>query len=635
MTNHNAVYALKNVTGADLWLGFDIYFQAQLPPGSGDETGAFGFFNDSTGIAGGDSVFLNYTGGVTEQWWTENSSNGPWGVVALHNWYHVDFRYKPSDFTVSALFINGVDQGVVASGSSIHAITSIGLGATFESGGWETTYEIYIASPKVGTSRGASDVWSSDLSAGLSVFDSTTVGAGQTLEVIDDPTTPVTAGGVYIAPTAGALDVDPGWTQIDNLNGITVATIDIRRGRPDERSQVTVGTAKITGFDSTGALDPTNPSSPFYSGGVTQLDPTRQTEIRLWNPVAATVSVIYRGYSADFTYDLDVTEGFFRWELTMVDALDILDACEMVPDQAGNTVPAESTGDVYYDGTTGVDATQERILALMADAAAFGGGTWPADLLDVFSGNVNQQGTVYAPRTPIREGLDNACDAEFPGVSVRYVSKTGIFTFRGRYARFNPDDVSYGIQKWKVGDIAAWKADSSRAVFATFRFTRGITNLINAALVTPKGIANRDIPGQFVSDATSVSKYAPRSISFENLITADGNPDGNDALQETKAYGHYWVDNYKTPRNRVSQATFRNPPADRAGPVWLLLCGIELSDILRVKTTHPGGGGFNDDDSFVEQLTYKIVPLRGAVWDVTLTVDTSPRAYYDTSPFPT
>jgi hypothetical protein len=434
--------------------------------------------------------------------------------------------------------------------------------------------------------------------------------------------------GVAIAFDAAALTASPTWTRIDTIPHVSVQRWEIHRGRPTERDKTSVGSATITGIDTNGVLDPTNSGGTFYG----KLNPVKQAGIALQNPVTSTWSTLYRGFVGDWNYELDTSEKFLTFDLSLVDALDILGDAEVIPDTAGNTVPAESTGDVYYTG----QQVDDRIKAALADAALSAGVTeWPAGLMTIFTGNVAVQGTVYSPRTPILQVIDDAADAEFPGVANRYVSKDGIVTFHGRYARFNPSNVSYGIQTWKVGDEAAFVSDSATAVISALRFTRGKTNLINAALATPNGIADADIAGQFVSDATSIAAYGARSVAFENLITGGGDElVPLSALAEVKQYATYYVDNYKDPRTRVSQIEFRpsGTSGTRATALWALACGIELGDIVSLKTTHPGGGGFNED-FFVEGISYTAVPMKASYPELTVTLDVSPKAYYDTDPF--
>ena len=68
------------------------------------------------------------------------------------------------------------------------------------------------------------------------------------------------------------------------------------------------------------------------------------------------------------------------------------------------------------------------------------------------------------------------------------------------------------------------------------------------------------------------------------------------------------------------------PPA-----TWALLCNVDISDIVHLTTTHGGGGGF-DDDFYVEGIHYQARP-GGVIPYVELTLDVSPRGYYDDNPF--
>ena len=94
------------------------------------------------------------------------------------------------------------------------------------------------------------------------------------------------------------------------------------------------------------------------------------------------------------------------------------------------------------------------------------------------------------------------------------------------------------------------------------------------------------------------------------------------------------MDNHAPPRTRVSQITFRPiSPTHFNGPaLWNLVCGIEIGDVVHLNTTHPGGGGF-DEDFYVEGLHYDAVPMRADYPEVTLTLDLSPRAYYGSGLF--
>lgn len=453
---------------------------------------------------------------------------------------------------------------------------------------------------------------------------------------------------VGIAFNNNPLDANPTYTYLTSRAGVSVQRVETKRGRADERSKVDTGTATITGIDTAGVLDPTNSTGPFYGSGDgsygNPLDPIRQAIVEIQNPVTGDWNPIFQGFVGDWTYDLDPSENFLAWQLDLVDALDIFEAAEVVPDQAGNTVPQESTGDCFYTG----QACNDRILAAIADTATtLFGVIWPAARLRIFSGNVWLQGTDYPARTTMLQVIQDAGDGEFPGVGIFFVAADGTVTFHGRFARFQVESYTdYGIQIWKTGDQSAFAADHGTAIVATLEFTRGKANLINAALCYPEGIAQADIAGQLASDLTSIQTYAPRSISFENLITEGGQADGKNAKQETKEYGQYYVDNFKYPRTRVSKITFQSvdpseilpgETAARGPALWQLIAGdaanhpVDLSDVLRLTTTHPGGGGFADNQSFVESVAYTITPLNDKFSNVQVECDLSPRAYYDVS----
>ncbi len=58
-----------------------------------------------------------------------------------------------------------------------------------------------------------------------------------------------------------------------------------------------------------------------------------------------------------------------------------------------------------------------------------------------------------------------------------------------------------------------------------------------------------------------------------------------------------------------------------------MICGVEIGDVVHLNTTHPHGGGF-DEDFYVEGIHYDAVPMNDRYPEVTLTLDLSPRAYY-------
>jgi hypothetical protein len=63
------------------------------------------------------------------------------------------------------------------------------------------------------------------------------------------------------------------------------------------------------------------------------------------------------------------------------------------------------------------------------------------------------------------------------------------------------------------------------------------------------------------------------------------------------------------------------------------MCNVEISDLLRLRTSHPGSGGF-DHDLFVEGIHYTGRPGNpGIPQIVELTLDLSPRANWTSNSF--
>lgn len=444
--------------------------------------------------------------------------------------------------------------------------------------------------------------------------------------------------GISIAFSDDALADNPTWTRVDNHAGIMVTSIVVDRGRADERSKTVPGTVTVTGYDTSGASDPTNASGPWYGN----LDPTKQAAVTIWNPILSQWHYVFRGHTAEFIYELDVSEKFAKFEWQFVDLLDLLNDAEVIPDGAGNFAPNESLGDCYYTG----QHCDDRQFAVLADVAtSFLGTIWPVDMLEIASGNVFVQGAAYGRNTSMLQVIDEACDAEGPSSTNRFATKDGSYRFTGRYYRYAPtqflaaNDASRGpnhrMVQWKVGDLPSYESDNTLAVASTLKVQRGKENVINTALCTPQGIPTSKISAQAVHDPTSVSQYGVRTggMSLENLKMSDGD-DGNNYIQEAKSFGEAIVGNYKQPVTRVPQMSFKTPVGDTTfrTNIWALLCGIELSDLVTVHSQHPGGGGFGGVDHYVEKIHYDISALQGDEAMITLTLDLSPRAYYSFTP---
>lgn len=449
--------------------------------------------------------------------------------------------------------------------------------------------------------------------------------------------------GVSIAFDADPMDPDPDWTRIDTLAGCRVRDWNIDRGRPDEFSKTGTGTAVVHIVDRAGLFDPTNASSPYNA----EIRPGKQAALSLHDPVHDEWTMLFRGFVEAWHYQLDPTRQYLELELQLVDGFALLERSELIVGEDGALpLPTEiAKGNVAYGFTEGTGA--DRIHAILGDV------DWPDELRDVFSLNTRFGPKAYGPGTSALDAIWDAVDAEFPGVGNAWMSKAGVFTVHGRQARFRPDVAEYGIGRFTVGDPSAWAEDvdpdHSVVPVAELEWVIGEDNLYNACSATPQGIMGDDgttwrqldpdkddVAGQYVKDDTSIAAYGLRSITFDQLQTVEGIATGNDALQETKLFASYYVTNLASPGPRVSRLAFktRRPTDPQAPALWNFLASVEISDLLTLKTQHPGGGGFNTD-FYVEGLHYTVRPGPPEHASVELSLDVSPQAAYTSNPFDT
>lgn len=447
-----------------------------------------------------------------------------------------------------------------------------------------------------------------------------------------DPT-----GRFLIAFDAATLDPSPTWTRIDSYpHLVTSYTID--RGRQYELDRTDTGRATVTISDKDGILDPTNPFGPFWDSGSasTKIRPLLQATIGRRNPMTGDWVTRYRGFIEELDYTFDPSQRFNQLQIGLVDIFEILSAVEMLPGAFGDTPPPGSEGQVFFDNAN----MDDRILQVLTNAGI------PSAFYVVFSGNVFLYESTYSPAESAMTAIQEAADAEFPGVSNVYTDRKGRLAVHGRLAKFDPAGVLAGLsdptqwpwRHWQAGDGAAVNlSPSNTAHLRQFAFNRGLSKVINNGIATPLGIADADVAGQMVTDTTSIAKYGIRSWSAQNLLTKTGLIDSSDALTETKRFATYYVNNYKAPQNRITQIGFRtmSPIQVGAAATWDLLSNVDIADQVDVTVGSPGGGGFILEPFYVEGVHEQVQPLNTDYDDVTLTLDLSPKAFYDTNPFPT
>jgi len=426
----------------------------------------------------------------------------------------------------------------------------------------------------------------------------------------------------------------PTWTSLDTTDNL-VTSFTIDRGRVFEMDQTDGGRATVEILDRDGVLDPTNPDGPHFG----LIEPLLQCRLQSWNPVTATMEPRFRGWVSEWQYDFDPGQRVNRLRLELTDIFEVLGAIDMLPypnfgdDPVANN-QKDAAGQVFY---LGVDA-HERINQLLDDSGV------PAEFAVVFSGNVSIYSSIYSVGETPLAAIQEAADAEWPGVSNVYPDRLGRLVFHGREAKFDPAGVLAGVDSsvwdwhhWQVGDGAAVAADlGAVAQLRSFGYSRGVSKIINSAVAYPVGATDNQIAAQIVTDPASIARYGRRSWSAQNLLTKEGLADSSTAFVETRRFAQYYVDNFSQPRDRVDGVALRSIQLGAPGAdiTWLMLTKIDISDQVDLTVSSPGGGGFNVDPYYVEGIHETIRPLNPQMDSVTVELDLSPKAYFASNPFP-
>lgn len=410
-----------------------------------------------------------------------------------------------------------------------------------------------------------------------------------------------------------------------------IASWEFRRGRQDEMEKTSAGTATVLVHDVDGDFDPNNTSSPYYGS----LDGA-PISLSLRNPVTDTWHTRFQGYVDEYGYDLSPSQRNVDVQLNCVDVFDYLATAEMAAGIHGFELPAGVDADtVFYEDA----AVNLRIHKLLNDAEI------PEGRRKIFTGNVIVQECVYDSGYSFLAALQDAADAEFPGVANVYVDAVGDVVFHGRHARFDPDTTANGANwiftRWKVGDGQAILNDSTYAQLRPpLHVDRSLKMVYNAALIYPSQTTETDeeyqtnISLNIYTDLVSIAQYGVRSYPTSEVRTLRHKTNGNDGWLETLNMSAYYAQNYPQPRSRPRQITVKSvwPDDPRAPETWAFLCGVEISDIIHLKVGYPGGGGI-DEDFYVEGITTVCRPLQPDFDYVEVTCDVSPAGYWNEDTF--
>jgi hypothetical protein len=246
----------------------------------------------------------------------------------------------------------------------------------------------------------------------------------------------------------------------------------------------------------------------------------------------------------------------------------------------------------------------------------------------------------YNPDSSGLQVIRDCADAEIPFIANIYIDRFGLFQFRGRYGRFNPDDVSgeigsnWDFTRWAVGDGQAILADSSRAQMRVLSYVRGRSNLINAAMCWPQGLDGADMINQVYADPTSITAYGKHSAPpMSDLLTLEGVTSGNTGKAECLAFAELLVKNQKDPREAITalQVKAIRPDDPRASATWGILTRSDISHIVNCAVGYPAGTGLAgdspDDDYYIEGRSLQVRPLNPDHDYVELDLEVSPAVW--------
>ncbi len=441
-----------------------------------------------------------------------------------------------------------------------------------------------------------------------------------------------------------------------------IADYTIDRGRSFELDKVDTGRAVINLHDQEGNFDPTNVFGPWGDAdeSALRLQPLKQARLAVWDPVREDWFTRFRGFIESYVNEYDPSQRVNRVTITLVDLFEIVSAVLMFPGNFGDPPPSNDV--VFMESTPDGDVhgMQIRVKDILGEPSGSGGDSdfslgsvgLNAAFYQVFSGNVSLHEGVYSPGQSAMDAIMESVDAEFPGVGNVYCDRFGVLCVHGRFARFDPVGTAaatggvWDFHDWKAGDGAAVNSSpTDTAHLRTFSMSRDLSKVINVASASPK---SEDTVADFTTQVVvetpvqlSKAAYGIRAWSTDGLLTKEGVTDGLTGAgadwQECKLFAQYYVDNYKVPRNRIEQITFRSMDVNTAGAAanWELLTECDLNDRVAITITGPGGGGFTDHMFFIEGIHEEHKPLNDSMDDITLTLDLSPADYFQDSPFAT
>jgi hypothetical protein len=417
---------------------------------------------------------------------------------------------------------------------------------------------------------------------------------------------------------------------------------ETHRGRNNEFNKTEAGSAVIVLQNRDGLFDPFSLDSEYQLSG--NLEPMRQVTITANSPEFPTVyKPVFTGYVDSWDYERRGPRHAVA-TVQCVDGFEVLQQAQVKitkkAGQAGHWFPEQ---DVQY-----------RIWGALEMAG------WPAERTSIFTGNVSVKDGNYPPGSSMLQVIQDAADAEFPGVANFYMDARGVACFRGREYRLDPfngawdqpvtppdGDWTYGTPAvgvhggagsrsaslWRFGDQKAIEEDPTLLPLANLTWTYGRDHLYNHVTIIPAEWPDADQYLLTNSDSVVAQRYGRRDLTITGIIIEEGTSSTpvQTAGQECRRFARYYLDNYKVPHVRANMLEVHSKFEDDR--IWQFLLNVDIGDVVELYTINPGGYGFGGEQFFVDGI-HNVVDAQGDWPQWVSQYDLSPLQYYLSFPPP-
>jgi hypothetical protein len=382
------------------------------------------------------------------------------------------------------------------------------------------------------------------------------------INVIINFSTGATFGNPFILDQSqlGSLDVLADSTSLIVDVSDLVDTISTNRGRQLSAEQFNTGTASVRILDQTGAFNPQNPASPYY----TYLSPMRKiaitaTYLGVTYPIYAGYITGYNTSTPKFTGDLVYTT------ITAVDGFRLFQNAQFF----GVT------------GATAGETTGSRVTKILDTIG------WPASMRDIDTGQTTVQADPATQRTAL-SALQTVATTEYGAI---YMGADGKAVFQDR-----------AVTAGSIGGTpVVFNDDGTGIGYFDVKWVFDDTQIYNLATVTRTGGTV-----QTVSDAASIAQYFTHSYNQSGL------------LMETDAvalqYAQAFVASRKDTIVRVDSLTL-DLQQDNYSAGTIAGLGLDFFDPITVTTSQPS----NTTLSKTQQIFGVAMQIRPDSWKVNFT----------------